>query len=89
MGTTVRVVNPRRQTRLVQEHRDEIVVLRQVVVQALDGVKTLKPARPAEASQIHRPHAADRELGDELEAIEPVLDRMLFVGHDRPLVLEA
>jgi hypothetical protein len=66
----VRVVDPRGQTRLVEEHLDELAVPRQVLVQPLDGVKPLKTARAPEPGEKDRPHPPACELRDELEPIE-------------------
>jgi hypothetical protein len=56
---------------LVEEHLNELAVAREVRVQALDREKALKPADPFAPREIHRRHAAARQLGDQLEAVQP------------------
>ena len=70
-GDDVRVVDPRGEPRLVEEHLDELGLAREVRVQALDGDEPLKAARAREAPEVHGRHPAGRELGDQLEAVEP------------------
>ena len=70
-GDDVRVVDPRGEARLVEEHLDELGVAREVRMQALDPDEALKAPGAGEAPEVHRRHPAGRELGDELEAVEP------------------
>ena len=70
-GHDVRVVDARREARLLEEHLDELGLAREVRVQPLDGDEALEAADAREAREIHRRHPAGRQLGDQLEPIEP------------------
>ena len=66
------MVDARGEARLVEEHLDELGLAREVRVQPLDGDEALEAADARQAREEHRGHAAGRELGDQLEAIEPL-----------------
>ena len=72
-GDDVRMVDRRREARLVEEHLDELLLAREVRVQALDGDEALEAADAEDAAQENGGHAAGRELGDELVAVEPLM----------------
>ena len=61
----VRVLDPRGEDRLVEEHRREGFVLRELLVHALDRDELRVPPRAA-APDEHRRHPARRELAEEL-----------------------
>ena len=69
-GHDVGVMNARREARLVQKHRDEFLLLREVRVEPLDGDETAEPPRPRDAREVHRPHATSGDLRDQLVAVE-------------------
>ena len=69
-GHDVRVVDARGEARLVEEHLDELGLLREVRVQPLDRDEALEAGDAREAREEHRRHAAAGELGDELVAVE-------------------
>ena len=77
-GHDVRMVNPGREPRLIEEHLDELGVPRQVLVEPLDRVEPLKAPRAAKAREKDRPHPPARELCDELESIQL---RFNHLGH--------
>ncbi len=80
----VRVVDPRRDTRLVEEHVDELVVLDEVRVDALDRDPLLEPARPIHPGEMDARHAADADLFDDaISTKEERPDRLL--GSGRPI----
>ena len=72
MGTTFGWWMPRGEARLVEEHLDELLLVREVRVQPLDGDEALEAADAEDRAEEHRGHAARRELGHELVAIEPL-----------------
>src|SRR5690606_24449818 len=63
-------VDARRDARLVEEHVDELVVLDEVRVDALDRDPLLEAARPVHAGEVHARHAADADLVDDAVAAE-------------------
>jgi hypothetical protein len=65
------VVDARGQARLLEEHLDELGLAREVRVEPLDGDEALEAADAGEAREKHGRHAAGRQLGHQLEAIEP------------------
>ena len=65
----VRVVDAGRDPRLIEEHVDELIVLDEVRVDALDGDPLLEAAGPIHARQVDARHAADADLVD--DAIAP------------------
>ncbi len=79
-GDDVRVVDPRGEARLLEEHLDELGLAREVGVKALDRDEALKAADAGEAPEVHGGHPAGRELGDELEAVEPSV--LAFDGNE-------
>src|SRR6185503_8417129 len=70
----VRVLEEQRQPRLVEEHRDELLVLRQVRQDALDRDRLLEP--------LHRLRHAAKHLGH-TTMVESLGDR-IAVAHPRP-----
>ncbi len=56
----VRVPNSRREPRLVEEHRDELGVRRELRVKTLDRDRAREPNRPDEATEVHGRHPAGR-----------------------------
>jgi len=58
----VRVPDARRESRLVQKHRDELRVLRELRVQAFDRDRAREPDGPDEASDMDGCHAATGDL---------------------------
>ena len=62
----VRVVELRRELRLVEEHLDELRVLRQVREDALDDQQLLEAHRPVGLGEEHLGHAAGGELAEQL-----------------------
>ena len=62
----VRVVEARRDARLVHEHREEVLVVLEVALEQLDDEQLVEPAGPGDARQEHRRHAALSELGDDV-----------------------
>ena len=67
------MVDARREARLVEEHLDELLLVREVRVQPLDRDEALKPADAEDAGQEHGRHAARRDLGDQLVPVEPLM----------------
>jgi hypothetical protein len=72
----VRVADPRRDARLVEEHLGELLLLREVRVNALERDELLEPRRAGDAREIHRRHPARRELEHELIPPELPLHRL-------------
>ena len=72
MGTTLGWWMRAASARLLEEHLDELGLAREVRVQALDGDEALEAPDARQAREVHRGHPAGRELGDQLEAIEPL-----------------
>jgi hypothetical protein len=66
----VRVVDARGDAGLVEEHVDELVVLDEVRVDALDRDPLLEAAGPVHAREVHARHAADADLVDDAVATE-------------------
>ena len=66
----VRVVDAGRDPRLVEEHVDELIVLDQVRVDALDRDHLREAAGAVDPPQVQLGHAAPAELGEELVAAE-------------------
>jgi hypothetical protein len=52
------MTNPRRQSRLVEQHRDELGILRQVWMQSLDRDRARKSSLTQEPAQMDRCHPA-------------------------------
>ena len=69
------MVDAGREARFVEEHVDELGLVGEMRVETLDGVEALKAGHPLEAREEYRRHPAARELGDQLEAIEPFASR--------------
>jgi hypothetical protein len=66
----VRMMNARRCARLVEEHRDELRLVGQVLVHQLDRHEPLEATRASEPSKIDGAHAAPGDLRDDLVAVE-------------------
>ena len=79
-GDDVGMVDPRCEPRLLEEHLDELGFARQVRVKALDPDEPLKAPGAGETTEIHGRHAAGRELGDQLETVEP--SALAFDGNE-------
>ena len=62
VGDDVGVTDARREPRLVEEHRDELGVLRELRVQPLDGDGTREAHRTEQAPEVHGGHAARGDL---------------------------
>jgi len=62
----VRVVQARRETRLVQEHVAEALFLRELRAKALDDDELVEPHRAAGNGEIHVRHAASAEAREDL-----------------------
>jgi hypothetical protein len=75
----VRVVDARGDARLVEEHVDELIVLDEVRVDALDRDPLLEAAGPVHARQVHAGHAAGADLVDDAVAAEEEGAGRLFV----------
>ena len=71
----VGVIQPRREPRLVEEHRQEVGVRRQLVSQHLDDEQLVDPHRARDDRQEHGGHAALAELRD-----DPVFPEAAFHG---------
>ena len=56
------MADPRRQSRLVEEHRDELGLTRELRMQPLDGDRAREPDRAQQATEVHRGHTASRDL---------------------------
>ena len=76
----VGVPQPRREPRLVEEHRDELRVTGVLRVQPLDGDGAAKAHGPHEASVVHRRHAARRDLAVHGIATHDAM-RLQSLGH--------
>ena len=74
----VRVVDARGDAGLVEEHVDELIVLDEVRVDALDRDPLLKAAGPVHAGQVHARHAAYADLVDDAVATEEEGPRRLL-----------
>ncbi len=59
------MLHERGDARLVEEHRDELRILGVLRVQPLDREPLGEPARPCEAPQVDRGHAAGRDLTEQ------------------------
>ena len=57
----VRVLDARGEPRLVEEHRGEVRVVRELRVQALDGDRTEEPRGADQAPEVDRRHATGRD----------------------------
>ena len=69
----VGVANARRDARFVQEHRDELVLAREVRVEALDRHEAREAPGAERAPEVHRRHATRRDLVvDRVAAIDDV-----------------
>ncbi len=68
----VRVMDQRREPRLVEEHLDELLLIREMRVEPLDGDEPLEPADtpPSRARKTRCAMPPCRDLADELVAIE-------------------
>ena len=81
--THVRVRDSRGDARLVEEHRDELRILREVRVDELERHELLVAPRPERARGVHGSHAARRELRAQLVAPEPPARAELDRHHGR------
>ncbi len=77
----VRVMNPRGEACLVEEHRDEDGIVDEMGVRHLQSDRAREAGRPLQPGQVHARHAAARDVGNDTIATEspPSTD------HDRRL----
>ena len=61
-GNDVRMTNARDDARFVHEHRDELLVLEEVLVEALHRHRSPEANRPEQPPEMDRRHPARREL---------------------------
>src|SRR6478752_10247770 len=62
-------MNASRDARLVQEHLDELFLVREVRMKTFDRDEALEAADPGQAREIHGGHATGRDLAHQLVAI--------------------
>ena len=62
----VRVGEARGEARLVEEHRDVVLVARELGLQLLDDEQLVEASGPLRGREMDDPHPAARELGDEV-----------------------
>ena len=68
----VRMPDARREARLVEEHRDELGILRELRVQPLDRDRAREADRPEQPPEMDRRHAARRDLVEAARNGRPV-----------------
>ena len=68
----VRMVDARRESRLVEKHLDELALLRQMRMQALDGDEALEPADARKSAEKDNRHTSDGELANDLVTIDSI-----------------
>jgi len=85
-GDHVRVADTGREARLLQEHRHEIRVLREVRMEALDGHRAREADRPEQARKMDRGHAAGCDLA--VQRVPPQASAEIRAGLLRHLVRE-
>ena len=81
----VRVPNTRCQARFVDEHRDELGVLQELLVKALDGDGAREPNRPDEPAVMHASHAPGGNLVVDGVSADETGQRLLRPTHAQRL----
>jgi DNA-binding NtrC family response regulator len=62
----VRMIQPRREARLIEEHREKLHLARELGVQLLDDLQLVEPGRPLRDREVHRPHAPAPQLEEKV-----------------------
>src|SRR5262249_11295995 len=83
-GDHTRVLDPRGQPRLVEEHRDELGVRREILVQTLDGDGSGETHIGYESPEMNGGHSARRDWLVERIATNYALRAQFRVGHWTP-----
>ena len=60
------MMEARRDSRLVEKHLGELVIVGEVLVHQLDGIEALEPVSSRAAGHVHGAHAAPRDLTEQL-----------------------
>ncbi len=85
----VRVADARREARLVEEHRDELGVARELGVHPFDGDRTRERVRAQHETEVHRRHPARGELTAQRIAADDACRRRASLHRQEPIVPEA